>query len=338
MGVLKESVDGSRRASSHRTYWHLANGGDRGDSEQRPTDYEIATSRLLYYVGRGFETRLPLADWYRRHQLESPFACDDWEQFRDPRETTYAGYTAHRDQEEARVDQILLLDEDTGHDTPLDRSWVETLETILPPARYLFHAFQMIGAYVGQLAPSGRITVASAFQAADEMRRVHRLARWLATARRTREMFGADAKQRWQEDPAWQPARMLAERMLVAYDWGEAFAALNLCAKPALDAFFYEELGTLASSRGDDRLRVILTSLAEDGAWHRSWSEALVAMAVDARPGNRDTLRLWVGKWIVATDQAVRSLGTLAGGDGAEAATSGLARAKDWRQRIGVEP
>ena len=36
-----------------RTYWHLEALG------RRPTDYEIATSRLLYYVGRGFEVTLP---------------------------------------------------------------------------------------------------------------------------------------------------------------------------------------------------------------------------------------------------------------------------------------
>ena len=37
-----------------RTYWHLE------ALRRMPTDYEIATSQLLYYVGRGFEVELPL--------------------------------------------------------------------------------------------------------------------------------------------------------------------------------------------------------------------------------------------------------------------------------------
>src|SRR6185295_9514509 len=67
-----------------KTYSHLA-------SERRmPSEYEIATSRLLWYVPRGgFEVNVPLAAWYQRWQRESPFTGADWERFRDPRETTY---------------------------------------------------------------------------------------------------------------------------------------------------------------------------------------------------------------------------------------------------------
>ena len=37
-----------------KTYWHLAG------ARRMPTDYEIATSKLHYYVGRGFEVEVPL--------------------------------------------------------------------------------------------------------------------------------------------------------------------------------------------------------------------------------------------------------------------------------------
>src|SRR4051812_18131022 len=73
------------------TYAHLAAAAARG---QAPSDYEIATSRLHYYVGRGFEVAVPLGEWYRRYQAASPLACDDWDRFVDPRQTTYASYVA----------------------------------------------------------------------------------------------------------------------------------------------------------------------------------------------------------------------------------------------------
>ena len=38
-------------------------------------------------------------------------------------------------------------------------------------------------------------------------------------------------RQRWEEDGAWQPLREAVENMLIAYDWGEAFVALNLAVK-----------------------------------------------------------------------------------------------------------
>ena len=48
-----------------KTYWHLEG------ARRVPTDYEVATSRMLYYVGRGFEVEVPLSDWYRRYQQGS---------------------------------------------------------------------------------------------------------------------------------------------------------------------------------------------------------------------------------------------------------------------------
>ena len=70
------------------------------------------------------------------------------------------------------------------------RRWVDTLERLLPPLRYLYHGLQMLAAYVGQMAPSGRITIAAALQAADEMRRVQRIAYRMAMLRRLRPGFG----------------------------------------------------------------------------------------------------------------------------------------------------
>jgi len=169
---------GGRPRPPAKTYSHFAGG------ERTPTDYEIATSRLHYYLGRGFEPALPLADWYRRHQVESPLRCDDWDRFRDPRQTTYAAYTALQHASEEQIDRI--------PDSPHDAGWLDLLDGLLPPARYLFHGFQMLAAYVGQMAPSSRITVVCALQAADEVRRVTRLARRMAAVRAVRPMFGED--------------------------------------------------------------------------------------------------------------------------------------------------
>jgi len=286
-----------------KTYWHLAG------ARRMPTDYEVATSKLHYYVGRGgFEVEVPLSDWYRRHQTQSTLTCDDWDRFADPRETTYAKYVDLQQAKETHVDGLLRSIEDGDYDHKLDPAWVDTLERLLPPLRHVYHGLQMLAAYVGQMAPSGRITIACALQAADEMRRVHRLAYRMALLRRLRPDFGSAGKQIWQADPAWQPLRELIEKLLVTYDWGEAFAALNLGAKPVLDKFFLGDVATQARARGDYLLGEIFFSLGEDGAWHRAWSQALVELAASADAGNRDRLAAWAGAWTAAATGAVAPL------------------------------
>ena len=285
-----------------KTYWHLEG------ARRVPTDYEVATSRMLYYVGRGFEVDVPLSDWYRRYQQGSTLVCDDWDRFADPRETTYAKYVALQQAKETHVDGVLRSIEDSDYDSKLDPAWVDTLERLLPPLRHLYHGLQMLSAYVGQMAPSGRITIAAALQAADEMRRVHRIAYRMAMLRRLRPGFGDSGKQLWQADPAWQPLRKLIETLLVTFDWGEAFAALNLGAKPVLDRFFLGDVAEKARVRGDYLLGEIFFSLGEDGAWHRAWAQALGGLAESADAGNRDRLAGWARTWGAAATDAVGPL------------------------------
>ena len=290
-----------------RTYWHL------GDLGRKPNDYDIATSKLLYYPARGFETNLPIDDWYRRFQRESPLQCSDWEQFRDPRETTYTKYTELQRIKEAFVDGALQAAEDRGHDRALAPAWLETLAGLLPPLRYPVHGLQMIAAYVGQMAPSGRIVVASLFQAADELRRVQRLAYRMRQLQELDPGFGAQARTEWESAARWQPLRELIERLLVTYDWGEAFVALCFAVKPRFDALFATRLGELARRSGDELLGNLVFSLDEDCRWHRDWSRALVHTAISDRPANREVIEAWLVKWDPLAIRAVEAFAPILG-------------------------
>ena len=286
-------------AQIRRTYWHLAELG------RRPNDYDVATSKLLYYPSRGFETNVPIADWYRRYQTESPLQHSDWERFRDPRETTYASYTELQRTKEAFVDGTLEAAAASQHDRDLAPAWLATLARILPPLRYPLHGLQMLAAYVGQMAPSGRIVVASLFQAADEMRRLQRIAYRMRQLQSFDTAFGATARADWETAPLWQPLREAIERMLVAYDWGEAFVALELALKPRFDELFVTRFAELANRAGDGMWGNVLFSLDDDCRWHRAWSCALVRSAVADRPQNRDAIETWLARWDVLAAQAV---------------------------------
>ena len=281
-----------------RTYWHLS------DLGRKPTDYDIVTSRLHYWTARGFEVRVPVTEWYERWQRGSELRCRDWEKWSDPRQTTYTSYTAIQRTREAFINGLLDSISD-DYDRGLSPQWMALLDRVLAPLRYPGHGLQMIAAYIGKMAPSARITIAAAFQAADEMRRVQRLAYRMRQLQITHPDFGSTAQQTWQDDPIWQPLREVIETLLVTWDWGEALVALQFVVKPAFDEFFMRHFGRLARAAGDDALERIFFSLNEDCAWHRAWSESLVLAAIRDTPASASAVECWIGNWAPRVSRAL---------------------------------
>jgi toluene monooxygenase system protein E len=293
-----------------KTYWHLL------QQKRMPTEYEIVTSKLLCYTGEGFtgkrfELDVPLKDWYRRYQEESPLVCSSWEKFRDPRETTYTKYTDLQRRKEIFVDGILNEIELTGYDAYLRPAWLHIFPRVVAPFRYPGHGFQMIASYIGQMAPSGRITIAAALQSADEMRRIQRIAYRIRQLQQIYPAFADDSRSLWQADSMWQPLREVVERLLVTYDWAESFVGLNLVLKPLIDELFMNCLSDLAVCEDDYLLGQIFYSLNEDCQWHRQWSESLVRMAIEDNVRNRGTIQGWLNQWYPLAARAVQAFASL---------------------------
>jgi len=282
-----------------KTYSHLLH------KKRKPSEYEIACSDLLYYLKRGFEVRTPLAQWYEKYQRDSPLKCKNWDAFCDPRETTYTKYTALQKDKEIFVDGIFALIDETGYDKKLSESWLSTLSMIFAPLRYPWHGLQMISSYVAQMAPSGRIVITSMFQAADEMRRVQRMAYRLRQLQMTHAGFGQVSQSIWEEAPLWQPLRELIENLLITYDWGEAFIALDLVVKPLLDALFMDHLGTFAREGKDELLGEVFYSINEDCIWHKQWSQTLLRMVLEDTPESSHIILEWSKKWYPLVMRAV---------------------------------
>jgi toluene monooxygenase system protein E len=300
---------------TRKTYWHL------GAGRRLPSDYEIATSRLLYHVDRGgFALELPTSDFYRRHQAGSLLVSDRWDELCDPGATTYTKYVDTAREREGYVGRLLTSIEESDYDQGLPAAWVETLGAVLSPFRFLCHGLQMVAAYVGQMAPSGRIAVAALFQCGDEIGRIQRFAYRVALLARRRPEVGSTGRKLWQSDPRWQPLRQAIEKLLVTYDWGEAFVALNVSLKPMIDDLFLVQFAELADRSRDHLDGQILRSLFEDCQWHRAWTEALLALATTDRPGNRDVVSGWIDAWRPTVEAAARAGAAILGTDRRQAA------------------
>ena len=296
--------------AQQKTYWHLL------PQKRMPTEYEIVTSKLLCYTGEGFtgkrfELDVPLKDWYRRYQVESPLVCSSWEKFRDPRETTYTKYTQLQRDKEIFVDGILEEIERTGYDAHLRPEWLHMIPKLVAPLRYPGHGFQMIASYIGQMAPSGRITIAAALQSADEMRRIQRIAYRIRQLQQLYPGYSANSRTLWQTDSVWQPLREVVEKLLVAYDWAESFVGLNLVLKPLVDELFMKNVSDLALRQDDYLLGQIFYSLNEDCQWHRQWSVSLVRMAVEDNARNKQIILGWINRWYPMAARAVSVLASI---------------------------
>ncbi|MGQ0467604.1 MAG: toluene hydroxylase [Sporichthyaceae bacterium] len=322
-------------AASKRRTWSAF-----GDIKRRPSEYEIVTHKLHYSMRPGREApyeaspAAPMNLWFSTYRDDSPFQCEDWDGFRDPDQYTYREYCARQDEKEVVVRELCSDFHDRGHDAQLNPEWVAVLRQAFTPARYPLHGLQLMAAYVGQIAPSSYITNASCFEAADYVRAV------CVYAYRTRELQMAHPKlgfvdgeqETWQSDKAWQPVRKLVEEALVAYDWSESFAALNLVFRPTLDSVWYKTFAAVATKNSDELTSLLLTNLADDTERAARWSAALCQYAIKQNPANAAVLQGWVDKWAPAADEAAKSVAGMlvpAGGDAKKAlAAARGARAK----------
>jgi len=292
-----------------------------GDVRRKPSDYEVVTAKLHYHYGRQpapfeLDPNTPINTWYLRYREGSPLQADTWEGFRDPHQLTYQVYVQRQAEREAYLENLVDEFERRNHDTRVQKDWVRMLDRLYLPARFPMHALQMIALYEAQMAPSSFITNAAYFQAADEQRRIQ----WLAYRAKSLSLehdaelaSSAHTRRRWEEDAVWQPLREAVEKMLIAYDWGEAFAALNLVVKPIFDEVFNAQIAELARAHEDELLALMLDDFALDIQRSRDWSVALVQYAAAQRPANTELLKQWIEQWKPLAYQGMERLVELFG-------------------------
>ncbi|TXI13633.1 MAG: toluene monooxygenase [Polynucleobacter sp.] len=288
-----------------KTWSHLST------RRRKPSEYEIVTTRLHYHdrdpnAPYEQDPNTFMNEWYKKNTYGSPLKHEDWNAFRDPDEVVYRTYNMMQDGQETYVYGLFDQFSKREHDKSLTASWVGTLSLRYAPARYLFHTLQMVSAYLGQFASVSIITVCWFFQMADSLR-------WLThTAYRTKELdlahpekgFTKNERAFWESEQVWQGYRELMEKVLVTWDWAEAFVALNLVAKPAIEEGILRNLSNSARHNGDELLAMLCDAQMIDASRHRRWSEALVKMALE-NESNHSVIQGWINKWEPLADKAI---------------------------------
>jgi toluene monooxygenase system protein E len=290
-----------------------------GQIRRVPSEYEIVTHDANYTTRKERTAALesnpssPVNMWYLTYRDHSPLEASDWHGFRDPDELTYRKYVTMQDEQETVIEGILDEFGKVNHDAGLSPQWLPVLSTVFTPMRYPAHAFQMMQAYLGQIAPSSYITNCTAFAAADQLRLVS------LVAYRTRQLqiahpnagFATGERQIWETHPDWQPTRRALETALVAYDWGECLTAVNLVLYPTLSEILLRQLGIVADTNHDQLTWLLLSNLSIDAERNSRWSAALARYAILKRLENASVLRRWVQRWTPKADEAATGLAHL---------------------------
>ena len=121
---------------------------------------------------------------------------------------------------------------------------------------------------------------------------------------------------------------------MVTYDWGEAFVALNLVARPAADEVLFRQLGRAARDYRDDLLSLMCESALRDSERQRRWSGALVTFAL-GEDANQQVIDDWLARWVPLGDRAIDAwCAALPGAD--ESAMQARAAAATFRTGLGL--
>jgi hypothetical protein len=282
-----------------------------GELGRKPSDYEVVTHKLNHTMRDPPLELGPDAHgnvWLKQHRDGIRVKVAEWDMFRDPDQLTYRTYVRSQDESETFIDGVFqefaVLPEQSLSCTVLD-----FLQTCLTPTRYLAHGLQMMSAYVQQLAPSSYIGNCAAFQTADHLRRIQRVAyrtKQLDVAYQERA-FGKTERHTWEEHVEWQAMRRGIEQLLVAFDWDDAFLGLNLVVKPLCDELTLRQFAIVARDLGATVDALLADNLFLDAQRSQRWSAALSRFMIAADDENCAHLGALLTKWYPFGDDIVKA-------------------------------
>jgi hypothetical protein len=178
----------------------------------------------------------------------------------------------------------------------------------------LFRAF----AVASREALSDTLSNALCFQAFDHMRHAQAVVLHLMVLEENVEGFREDgAKQRWLEDPLYQPLRGLAEQLMLGVDdWAELAVAVNLVMAPILGEVGLSQLVRRCGPFCGDSVTPVIVSTAErDRRRNLGCAEELVRMVtadgVEQRSRNREVIQEWIDRWTGPVLEATQALAPL---------------------------
>jgi hypothetical protein len=239
-----------------------------------------------------------------------------WYDFRDPAQQWQRTYIRMQAEQERAIERVT---EDAARDAGLaqiDPVW----RTEIIAGHYRLWSFfdnALFRAFAVQSREALAETLGNVlcFQAFDHMRHAQAIVLHLLSLEETLEDFRDEgAKQRWLDDPVYQPMRRLVERLMLSVnDWAELPVVVNLVVGPILAEVGLSQLvRRLGSFHGDLVTPFIVTTAERDRRRNLEYTQELVRMvtdeSVEAHRANRDIIQGWLATWTPPVLEAAAAL------------------------------
>lgn len=239
----------------------------------------------------------------------------DWFRYRDPAQHWQRTYIRHQEQQETAIERAT---EDAGLNgtlSALSPEWVgQVLSTHYRAWSFLEYAIFRALCPAQREALSDALGNVLCFQSFDHLRHAQDVVVYLVELERYNPAVDDAAGRRaWMEDPCYQPARRLAERIINTGDWGELMVGINLAVGPllqqlALSAFVRGNAGV----NGDVVAANIVLTSERDRRRNLAATEAFVRMVTDPAlaeaPANRAVIAEWLAAWSARAREAAQAL------------------------------
>jgi propane monooxygenase small subunit len=277
--------------------------------EELTIDTQISTERHLhggwlvaFEDGRGSHslgsTAVRVADWF------------DW---RDPAELWERPFYQQAAQAAREQDAAVASARSEGLFARMTEDWRAFLQSSLQLPAFYEHGLWRALCGAARPALSDLVTHAIVLEAGMKQRQAQDLVVYaMDLEAEIGECSTEAARQRWLEEPAWQPVRALVERVASVHDWMERVIAANLVIEPIVGSLLRREMLLVpASVNGDPVTPVIIGNAQREWLWYRDWTVELVRFCVEDEEfgsHNREVLAGWANAWNPEAEAAAESI------------------------------
>ncbi len=238
-----------------------------------------------------------------------------WHEFRDPNEEWELTLYRYNANVVRQLNQNVEAARQAKAFEQWNRNWVEFVARHVGAWMHVDHGLGLyLFANANRRAPTNMHNNAISVNSMHRIRSAQDLALYNLTL--TEEIGAFDGTVHlatWNEDPAWQGVRSLAEQLTAIWDWCEAIFAANVVFEPLVGEMFRSNLVQQAAPANGDFVTPTLIGAEEYDYAERDlrYTRPMFRLLVDDKEfadHNKKILQQWLADWVPRCLSAVRTL------------------------------
>ena len=238
-----------------------------------------------------------------------------WHEFRDPNEEWELTLYRYNANVVRQLNQNIQNAQQAKAFDLWNRSWVQFVERNVGAWMHVDHGLGLyLYANANRRAPTNMHNNAISVNSMHRIRAAQDLALYNLTLSEVVDGFNGTAHlEAWNEDPAWQGVREVAEQLTAIDDWCEAIFAANVVFEPLVGELFRSHLVMHAAPRNGDFVTPTVVGAEEYDFAERDlrYTIPMFRLLTNDREfadHNRALLMQWMSTWVPRVISAARTL------------------------------